>query len=306
MKSNVWKVFSELEKKYGVNEIVINSPENIFYVLNSEVVKSDFSISEVDIETFVRETSLKFHHDRNQHHPIINGVWPDGTRINIVLPPISSNAIITLKKYSRLNISLEDDQSFNLNADAKIILRELIIKRSNFIISGGIGVGKTTFLNMLLNEIPKRERIVIVEEIPELNFENKSAAFLHPTSKYYDQHLTLEYIIQNVTKMKADRLILGASKGKEMYHFIESISSGIEGSIATIHANSITDAILKLECNYQLEAEKINVDIARRQIFTNIDYVIHLGLRADKGRCIQDIYELDCDINHKTSAKKVF
>ncbi len=305
MKGSVWKIFSELEKKYGVNEILINSPDHIFYILGNDLIKSDYSISEVDIETFVRETSLKFHQDRNQHHPIINGVWPDGTRINIVLPPIANNTIITLKKYSRLNLEIEEDQSFNLTCDTKNLLRELIIKRSNLIISGGIGVGKTTFLNMLLNEIPKRERIVIVEEIPELNFENQSAAFLHPTSKYYDQHLTLEYIIQNVSKMKADRLILGASKGKEMYHFIESISSGIEGSIATIHANSVTDAILKLECNYQLEAEKINVDIARRQIFTNIDYVIHLGLRADKGRYIQDIYELNCDINHKTSAKKI-
>lgn len=305
MKSHIWRIFEELEKSKKTNELLINSPNDIFYVQDGNLISTDYSIHENELESFVRESAMKFHQDRNQHHPIINGILPDGIRVNIITPPVSTSIIISLKKYSKLVLSLSEDKSFHMSDGMKNFLIGIVAKRKNIVISGGIGVGKTTFLNMLINEIPQRERTVIVEDIPELNFENKSAAFLRSTSKYYDQNLCVDHIIQNVPKMKADRLILGASKGKEIFYFIESISSGIQGSMTTVHGNSVTDAILKLENYYQLENTNISLEIARRQIFSNIDYVIQLGFNEQNERVVQEIYELQCDLQHKTVAKKL-
>jgi pilus assembly protein CpaF len=305
VKSHIWRIFDELEKTVKTNEILINSPNDIFYIQNGNLIITDYSIQEKELEDFVRECSLQFHQDRNHHHPIINGVLPDGTRINIVTPPISTKIIISLKKYSRIILNLIEDKSFHMNDDIKNFLLGLVAKRKNIAISGGIGVGKTTFLNMLINEIPERERTIILEDIPELNFECKSAAFLRTTSKFFDQNLCIENIIQNISKMKADRLILGACKGKEFFHFVESVSLGVQGSMLTIHGNSVTDAILKLENFYQLENNNISLEVARRQVFSNIDYVIQLGFNENSERVVQEIYELSCDIHHKTIAKKI-
>lgn len=303
MKQNIWKLIDSVFVDQEIEAIVINSPTEILVEKNGKFQNTDFILLDKDIDSFVREVSIHLHMDNDKWHPLKEGVIAKGIKINIVSPPISKNHLITLKKPARNLTHKFSAEQFSLAPETFNFLLELIKNRKNVIISGGYGCGKTTLLHYFLQHVPTNERVIILDEQEELFFERGNFATIHPDGlSLTDRNTSFSKILHHIAGMKPDRIVIGHILGKELFDFVEILGSGLLGSFSAIHSNSVLDGIKRMETLYMLGAELNSPEIARRQIFTNVNYIIHLNQAANGTRYIADIYELSCDHKHNTKA----
>lgn len=290
-------VLQELIEDEEVTEILVNGPEHIFYEKGGELHAYSKSFSgEEELSDLIQTICAGGNRMVNEASPIVDTRLPDGSRVNIVLNPISlDGSAISIRKFSKEPMNMEKLLSYeSLSGEVAAFLEKLVKAGYNIFVSGGTGSGKTTFLNALSEYIPKDERVITIEDSAELQLngianlvrlETRAAGFegVNP--------IEIRDLIKTALRMRPSRLIIGECRGAEAIDLLSANNTGHSGSLGTGHANSTQDMICRLE-TMVLMGMDIPVSAIRGQIASGIDLFVHLGRLRDKSRKVLEIAEL--------------
>lgn len=282
----------------SITEVMINGPDNIFVEKDGRVRKLQERFeSEQKLEDVIQRIVSQAGREVNQANPIVDTRLADGSRVNVVLPPISLNgAILTIRKFSKEPMSMERLISYgSITPEVAEFLETLVRAKYNIFISGGTGSGKTTFLNALSNYIPKDERIITIEDSAELQIEN-APNLVSLESRNANSSgvgaITIRDLIKSSLRMRPDRIIVGEVRGAEALDMLQAMNTGHDGSLSTGHANSTKDILSRLETMVLQGAEGLPLPAIRAQIGSAIDIIIHLSRLRDHSRKTMAITEV--------------
>ena len=290
-------ILQELIDDPGVTEIMVNGTEAIFIERNGALFQWDrrFSSKEV-LEGVVQQIVGRMNRVVNESSPIVDTRLPNGSRVNIVLPPVALNGpILTIRRFPEKAITMDDLLRFgSITEEVVSFLKTLVQCGYNIFISGGTGSGKTTFLNALSNFIPQTERIITIEDSAELQIKNiPNLVRLETRNKNQEgsEEISIRDLIKSALRMRPDRIIVGEVRGGEAIDMIQCLNTGHDGSLSTGHANSSKDMLSRLETMILMGME-LPLPAIRRQIASGIDVLVHLGRLRDRSRKVLEISEV--------------
>ena len=232
----------------------------------------------------------------DESSPMVDARLPDGSRVNIIIPPLAlDGAAISIRRFVMRGASLDEMAERRVLSPAMAeVLRIGIKARLNVLISGGTGVGKTTFMNALSREIPDGERLVTIEDAAELQLQQPHVVRLETRtiSAEGTGAVTMRDLLVNTLRMRPDRIIVGEVRGAEANEMLQAMNTGHPGSMSTLHANSPRDALIRLENMLMTGSGDIPLAALRRQIAGSIDLIIQLSRLRSGHRCVSSITDV--------------
>lgn len=290
-------ILQELIDDSSVTEIMVNGTQGIFVERAGALFQWDKNFSSVEkIEGVVQQIVGRMNRVVNESSPIVDTRLPNGSRVNIVLPPVALDGpVLTIRRFPEKAITMKDLISFgSITEEAASFLEHLVVCGYNIFISGGTGSGKTTFLNVLSNYIPKTERIITIEDSAELQIKNiPNLVRLETRNKNQEgsEEITIRDLIKSALRMRPDRIVVGEVRGGEAIDMLQAYGTGHDGSLSTGHANSTGDMLGRLETMVLMGME-LPLPAIRRQIASGIDILVHLGRLRDRSRKVLEISEV--------------
>ena len=293
-------ILEELTEDPKVTEIMINGKDNIFIERDGRIYKWNKAFeSDSKLEDVIQQIVAKCNRTVNESSPIVDARLANGSRVNIVLPPISlSGPIVTIRKFPDKPIDMVKLISFGaISKEVVLFLEKLVKAKYNILISGGTGSGKTTFLNALSNYIPKDERLITIEDSAELQIQGVANLVRLETRNANVEgckEITIRDLIKSSLRMRPDRIIVGEVRGSEAIDMVQALNTGHDGSLSTGHANSAKDMLARLETMILMGMD-LPLSAIRGQLASGIDIIVHLGRLRDKSRkvlCIEEVLEL--------------
>lgn len=281
-----------------ITEVMINGPENIFIEQKGRLQRLERQFeSERNLEDIIQRIVGLAGREVNQANPICDTRLPDGSRVNVVLPPISlCGPILTIRKFSKTPMTIERLISYgSITQEIADVLERLVRAKYNIFICGGTGSGKTTFLNAVSNYIPKDERVITIEDSAELQIEgieNLVSLETRNANASGVGEITIRDLIKSSLRMRPERIVVGEVRGGEALDMLQAMNTGHDGSLSTGHANSSRDMLSRLETMVLQGAEGLPLDAVRQQIASAIDIIVHLSRLRDKSRKTMEITEL--------------
>ena len=282
----------------SITEVMINGPDNVFIEQNGRLFKLDKQFeSQRRLEDIIQRIVGLAGREVNQANPICDTRLPDGSRVNVVLPPVSlCGPIVTIRKFSKTPMTIEKLIEYGSITQEIADKLELLVKaKYNIFISGGTGSGKTTFLNALSNFIPKDERLITIEDSAELQItgiENLVSLEARNANTSGAGEITIRELIKSSLRMRPERIVVGEVRGSEALDMLQAMNTGHDGSISTGHANSTEDMLSRLETMVLQGAEGLPLEAIRQQIASAVDIIIHLSRLRDKSRKTMEITEV--------------
>lgn len=290
-------ILQELVDCPGVTEIMINGMDNIFIEEEGKIRKWEKCFESVEkLEDVVQQIVGRTNRMVNESNPIVDTRLENGSRVNIVLPPVALNGpVVTIRRFPDKAIQMDDLISYrSIDKETARFLKRLVQAGYNIFISGGTGSGKTTFLNVLSNYIPKDERIITIEDSAELQIRNIPNLVRLETRNANSEgknEITIRELIKSALRMRPDRIVVGEVRGGEAVDMLQCLNTGHDGSLSTGHSNSSRDMLSRLEMMVLMGIE-LPLDAVRRQIAAGIDMIVHLGRLRDKSRKVLEIVEI--------------
>lgn len=286
-----------LMKDDNITEIMVNSPSDIYIEVDG-MLRKENTISFVNDEHIIRTIERLVEptgKNIDVNHPMIDARLDDGSRINAVIPPLSKCPIITIRKFKKNIVDMENlIGNGSLTPYMARFLEAAVKARLNILVSGGASAGKTTLLNILSNYIPDGERIVTIEDVRELNLNQAHVVSLETKSSNYDGNgeVTVRDLVRNSLRMRPDRIIIGEVRGSEAFDMLQAMNTGHDGSLTSVHANGARDAIKRLETMVLMDGLDIPVKAIREYVNDALDLVVHISRMKDGRRKITDISEV--------------
>ena len=280
-----------------VTEIMINGYQHIFIEKNGKLYRypETFS-SEEKLYQVVQQIAAAANRMVNEMHPIVDARLEDGSRVNIILPPVSlDGAVMTIRKFAREPMTMEwlyERHAFSREVGE--FLKLLVRARYNIFISGGTGSGKTTLLNGLSNCIPKDERIITIEDSAELRLsgiENLVRLEMRNANAAGEHQVDMKDLIKAALRSRPDRIIVGEVRGEEALSMLNAMNTGHDGSISTGHANGTSDMLRRIETMVLMGVD-MPIAAIRGQMASAIDMILHLGRMPDGSRKLMEIVEV--------------
>jgi pilus assembly protein CpaF len=232
----------------------------------------------------------------DEGQPLVDARLPDGSRVNAVVPPIAVDGpLLSIRKFARVPFDLERLVATTaLTNEMAQILDALVRGRLSVVISGGTGSGKTTLLNAMSKSIDPRERIVTIEDAAELRLQQPHVVRLEtrPSNIEGKGEITQRDLVKNALRMRPDRIIVGEVRAGEAFDMLQAMSTGHEGSMSTVHANSCRDALGRLEQMVGMAGLEMAPRTVRAQIASAIDIVIQLDRMSDGKRRVVSLHEI--------------
>lgn len=281
-----------------ITEVMINGPENIFIEQNGRLFKLDKQFeSQRRLEDVIQRIVGLAGREVNQANPICDTRLPDGSRVNVVLPPIAlCGPTLTIRKFSKTPMTIEKlIQYGSITREIADKLEILVKAKYNIFISGGTGSGKTTFLNALSNYIPKDERVITIEDSAELqitSIENLVSLETRNANASGAGQITIRDLIKSSLRMRPERIVVGEVRGGEALDMLQAMNTGHDGSLSTGHANSTEDMLSRLETMVLQGTAGLPLEAIRQQIASAVDIIIHLSRLRDKSRKTMEITEV--------------
>lgn len=281
----------------SITEVMINGPDTVFIERSGRLSKADVHFESArQLEDIIQRIVAKVNRTVDMANPICDARLEDGSRVNIVLPPIALNGpIVTIRKFPDKVIQIEDLIRWDsLSQDAADFLHAAVQAKYNIFVSGGTGSGKTTFLNALSNFIPADERIITIEDSAELQIRTIPNIVRLETRNANAEGkgaVTIRDLIRSSLRMRPERIVVGEVRGAEALDMLQAMNTGHDGSLSTGHANSPLDMLSRLE-TMVLTGSSFPIEAIRQQIGSAIDIIIHLGRLSDKSRRTLEIVEL--------------
>ena len=281
-----------------ITEVMINGPDNVFIEQNGRLFKMDKHFeSQRKLEDVIQRIVGLAGREVNQANPICDTRLPDGSRVNVVLPPIAlCGPTLTIRKFSKTPMTIEKlIQYGSITQEIADKLEILVRAKYNIFISGGTGSGKTTFLNALSNYIPKDERVITIEDSAELQItgvDNLVSLETRNANTSGAGQITIRDLIKSSLRMRPERIIVGEVRGGEALDMLQAMNTGHDGSLSTGHANSTQDMLSRLETMVLQGAEGLPLEAIKHQIASAVDIIIHLSRLRDKSRKTMEITEV--------------
>ncbi|MCR5515676.1 MAG: CpaF family protein [Lachnospira sp.] len=291
-------ILQELLDDDSITEIMINGYRNIFIEKKGQIIryKGQFE-SDEKLADIAQKIAAMSNRIVNESSPIVDTRLEDGSRVNIVLPPVALNGpVITIRKFYESPLSLEKLIEINsITKEAAIFLENAVKSRLNIFVSGGTGSGKTTFLNALSNFIPEDERVITIEDSAELQLTRvKNLVRLEARNANIEgkNAISIRDLIKSSLRMRPDRIVVGECRGGEALDMLTSMNTGHDGSLSTGHSNSSEDMLIRLETMVLMSGIEMPLDAIRQQIASAIDLIVHLKRMRDKTRKVVEITEV--------------
>ncbi|MBE6160791.1 MAG: CpaF family protein [Firmicutes bacterium] len=309
---NGYGPLTELLKDKNVTEIMVNSPEDIYIEIDGQLIKDD-GVSFINDEHIVRTIQRLIEplgRTIDAANPMVDSRLSDGSRINAVIPPLSTKGpVVTIRKFKESMTDIEDLIRIGTLTPYMARFLEAAVKgKLNIIVCGGTGSGKTTLLNILSGFISHDERIITIEDAAELKLKQSHVISLETRTANYESggEITIRDLVINSLRMRPDRIIVGEVRGKEAFDMLQAMNTGHDGSLTTLHANSCEDALNRLETMILMAGLEIPVKAIREYINSAIDLVVNIERMSDGKRKVTSISEIKGFNDDKLELSKIF
>ncbi len=280
-----------------ITEIMVNGCSHIFIERDGGIVQvQDQFESESKLEDIIQSIVAKVNRIVNQSSPIVDARLLDGSRVHVVLPPISLvGPSLTIRKFPENWLSMDRlVQLSSISLDAAELLRCMVESGYNMLISGGTGSGKTTLLNALSAYIPAHERIISIEDSAELKLDRAVNLVRLETRNMNTEgkgEVSIRDLIRAALRMRPNRIIVGEVRGAEAVDMLQAMNTGHDGSLTSAHANTAKDMLNRLEMMV-LSGAPLPVEVIRSQIGSAINLIIHVNRLRDRTRRVTEIHEV--------------
>lgn len=282
-----------------INDILINGAQNIYVERRGKLEKVPVSLGgETAVFKLAEAIAAQSHRAINKRRPLLDARLADGSRVNIISPPLAiDGTAISIRKFAAHSITLDAmAEQKNLSPQLADFLKVAGRCRLNIIISGGTGSGKTTLLNAISQHIDVDERVITIEDAAELRLQQPHVVRLetrpHASNMSPDDVVNIRDLVRNALRMRPDRIIVGECRGAEAFDMMQAMNTGHEGSLTTVHANHPRDALARVENMMTMANLNIPTQAIRSQIASAIHLVVQVSRMRDGHRRIAYISEV--------------
>jgi pilus assembly protein CpaF len=288
----------------SVTEIMVNGPYDIWIERQGRLYETNVRFDDMShmrriINKIVAEVGRRV----DESSPMVDARLPDGSRVNIIIPPLSlSGPLITIRKFQQNKLQLNDlIRNTTMNAEAVDFLERSVLAELNILISGGTGAGKTTLLNAMSAAIPDTHRIITIEDAAELQLNQRHVLRLEARPKNIEGEgeVPIRELVRNSLRMRPDRIIVGEVRGAEALDMLQAMNTGHDGSLCTVHANSPRDALARIETMVLMSGYELPVRAIRQQVSSALDMIVHLERLEDGSRhvtAITEVQRMEADV----------
>lgn len=287
-----------------VTDIYVNRPGELWVETIGGAIERQEApgLDEATLERLARQIAAASHQGISREHPLLSATLPDGARVQIVAPPATRGPLaLAIRKHVAADLSLADyvaadafretrgrDRLDESRADRALaaqlaagdiagMLAEAVRGRKNILVSGGTSTGKTTFLNALIREIPAGERLILIEDTPELQVRHDNVVgLLAARSALGEADVTANDLVAASLRMRPDRIILGELRGEEAFAFLRAVNTGHPGSMTTVHADSAERAVEQIVLLALQAGTRLNRDDVRHYVKSTVDIFVQL------------------------------
>jgi pilus assembly protein CpaF len=281
----------------GVKEIMVNGPQTIFAESQGRIVRTPARFSgEGALRGIVERIVSPLGRRVDESSPMVDARLPDGSRVNIVLPPLSlRGTTVTIRRFGRTRLCAEDLVAKGTMSAAMLqFLKHCVLHRRNLLVSGGTGSGKTTLLNVLSSLIPRHERVITIEDSAELVFDHPNLVSLEtrPGNIEGRGEVTVRDLVRNSLRMRPDRIVIGECRGGETLDMLQAMNTGHDGSLSTVHANSPRELLSRLEVMVLMSGVELPLQAIREQVASSVHIIVHQARFACGARRVTRITEV--------------
>lgn len=304
-------VLQPLVDNPDITEIMVNGPEYVYAEEQGEIVRIPIQFeSRQRLEDVIQQIVGSVNRSVNEANPIVDARLADGSRVNVILPPVALNGpILTIRKFRPQPVTMREMIEWGtLTQEAADFLQTLVRRRYNLFVCGGTGAGKTTLLNVLSNFIPSHERIITIEDAAELSLsslENVITLETRNSSVEGKGRITIRELIRTSLRARPDRIIVGEVRGAEALDMLSAMNTGHEGSLSTGHANSAADMISRLETMVLMGAD-LPLQAIRQQIASALDVFIYISRFRGGLRKITEISQVTGIVEGRVNLEPLF
>ena len=280
-----------------VSEIMINGPHEVYIERAGRIEKTEVSFDDEELLLAAARNIAQYTNKRvTPQTSRFDSRLPDGSRVHVVMPRCSRKGLcISIRKFSRKSFTLEGlVDGGSVSPEAKEYVEIIVDLERNIIVSGGTGSGKTSLLNAISAKIPETERIIVIEDSSELQLQQPHVLSFETAAA--DRHgqgaVSIRDLFHSALRMRPDRIVIGECRGGEALDLIQAMTSGHGGSMSTLHANTATDALNRLETMALMSGIDMPLNALRSQVSSAIDVVIQLNRLNDGRRVVTEISEV--------------
>ncbi len=285
-----------LLKDDSISEIMINGPKDIFIEQKGKLRLTDIKFyDDVHLMSIIERILTPLGRRVDESSPLVDARLADGSRVNIIIPPLSVGPVVTIRKFSKTALGVNDLVKFGtLSENMATFLEACVRARLNILVSGGTGSGKTTTLNALSSFIPATDRIITIEDAAELKLQQKHVVTLEarPANLEGTGAITIRDLVRNALRMRPDRIIVGEVRSGEALDMLQAMNTGHDGSLTTAHANTPRDVLSRLETMVLMAGMELPVKAVRTQVSSAIDLILQQSRIRDGSRKITHITEV--------------
>ncbi|MEN6435980.1 MAG: CpaF family protein [Anaerolineaceae bacterium] len=281
----------------SITEVMVNGAKNIYIERKGKIYRVPLSFeSNAHVMRIVDRIVAPLGRRVDESSPYVDARLPDGSRVNVIIPPISLvGPVITIRKFARDPITVDQLIEYG-TATPEVIefLKACVQSRLNVVISGGTGSGKTTLLNILSSFIPADERIVTIENAAELQLRQEHVVTLEsrPPNIENKGEITIRQLVVNALRMRPDRIIVGEIRDEAAIDMLQAMNTGHDGSMTTLHSNGPRDTLARLETMTLMAGMDLPVRAIREQVASAIDLIVHQERLRDGTRKIASLSEV--------------
>jgi pilus assembly protein CpaF len=281
----------------AVDEVMVNGPGEVYVERGGRIEPGGVAFGgEAELMHAIERILAPLGRRVDESSPLCDARLPDGSRVNVVIPPLSlSGPCLTIRRFRRQGFSLRDlVENETLAREAAELLALCVAARTSLLVSGGTGSGKTTTLNALSGAIPGEERIVTIEDAAELRLRQRHVVRLEarPANLEGRGEVTIRQLVRNALRMRPDRIVVGEVRGAEALDMLQALNTGHEGSLTTVHANSPADALRRVETLALMAGVGLPHTAVREQVASALDLVVHQARLPDGSRRVDSICEV--------------
>jgi pilus assembly protein CpaF len=280
-----------------ISEVMVNSPDEVYVERDGLIQEAQARFrDEAHIMRIIDRIIAPLGRRVDESSPYVDARLPDGSRVNAVIPPlVPRSPTLTIRKFRPERHTVADLlANRTVSPDLVEFLRERVRTRTNTVISGGTGTGKTTLLNALSAFIPDTERVITIEDPIELRLQQRHAIAMEarPANAEGRNEVTQRDLLRNALRMRPDRIIVGEVRGGEAFDMMQAMNTGHEGSLTTVHANSARDALARIENMILMAGLDLPVRVIREQMASALRLVVHLTRFSDGRRAVVSVSEI--------------
>jgi pilus assembly protein CpaF len=280
-----------------VDEVMVNGPGAVYVERAGRLERAGVAFAgEAELMHAIERVLAPLGRRVDEASPLCDARLPDGSRVNVVIPPLSlSGPCLTVRRFRREGFSLRDlVGNGTLPAALAELLAVSVAARASILVSGGTGSGKTTTLNALSGAIPGEERIVTIEDAAELRLRQRHVVRLEARPANLDGRgeVTIRQLVRNALRMRPDRIVVGEVRGAEALDMLQALNTGHDGSLTTVHANSPEDALRRVETLALMAGVGLPHGAVREQVASALDLIVHQARLPDGARAVESVTEV--------------